>query len=238
MIYFLILVGISLLVTSLVTEGAFATKRGWTPLWALAIGKKMDRHATPSLQENRSGLDEPIDWDVDDLTNVSSSDLSATDDTGLVKLTLINEEGAHYVKIEKMPKGEAPEGLSDYRPSNVVIPTSSDDLDLDEVTAALKIDDSEIQVHDYPIVQQPQSNPEGASSPLAETTIVLAPDDMSGDLKAARTMTEIGTKLDLARAYVDDGNPAGARSILEEVLDESDDSQKQQAQQLLDSLPN
>ena len=53
----------------------------------------------------------------------------------------------------------------------------------------------------------------------------------------ARTMTEVGTKLDLARAYVDMGDPGGARSILEEVLNEGDDSQKQQAQQLLDSLP-
>jgi pilus assembly protein FimV len=51
-------------------------------------------------------------------------------------------------------------------------------------------------------------------------------------------MTEVGTKLDLARAYVDMGDPAGARSILEEVLDEGDEGQRQQAQQLLDSLPS
>jgi pilus assembly protein FimV len=44
--------------------------------------------------------------------------------------------------------------------------------------------------------------------------------------------------LDLARAYVDMGDPSGARSILEEVLDEGDEGQKQQAQQLLDSLPS
>ena len=46
---------------------------------------------------------------------------------------------------------------------------------------------------------------------------------MSDELSEARTMTEVGTKLDLARAYVDMGDPAGARSILEEVLDEGDD---------------
>ena len=66
----------------------------------------------------------------------------------------------------------------------------------------------------------------------------LAPEDMSDDLDEARTMTEVGTKLDLARAYVDMGDPAGARSILEEVLDEGDVGQRQQAQQLLDSLPS
>src|SRR5205807_4353418 len=34
------------------------------------------------------------------------------------------------------------------------------------------------------------------------------------------TMSEVGTKLDLARAYMDMGDPDGARNILEEVLAE------------------
>jgi pilus assembly protein FimV len=68
-------------------------------------------------------------------------------------------------------------------------------------------------------------------------TLALSADDMSSDLHEARTMTEVGTKLDLARAYVDMGDPSGARSILEEVLDEGDAGQRQQAQHLLDTLP-
>ena len=50
------------------------------------------------------------------------------------------------------------------------------------------------------------------------------------------TMTEVGTKLDLARAYIDMGDPDGARSILNEVLEEAVDSQRQEAQKLLDDL--
>ncbi len=50
------------------------------------------------------------------------------------------------------------------------------------------------------------------------------------------TMSEVGTKLDLARAYMDMGDPDGARSILQEVLDEGNGSQKQEAQRLLDSI--
>ena len=69
------------------------------------------------------------------------------------------------------------------------------------------------------------------------STMTFGPDDMSDELEDARTlMTEVGTKLDLARAYVDMGDPAGARSILEEVLDEGDEAQRQQAQSLLDTL--
>jgi pilus assembly protein FimV len=51
------------------------------------------------------------------------------------------------------------------------------------------------------------------------------------------TMSEVGTKLDLARAYMDMGDPEGARSILEEVLSEGSASQKTEARRLIDSLP-
>jgi pilus assembly protein FimV len=56
------------------------------------------------------------------------------------------------------------------------------------------------------------------------------------DLEPA-TMSEVGTKLDLARAYMDMGDPDGARNILEEVLNEGSVAQKQEAQRLLQSLP-
>jgi pilus assembly protein FimV len=51
------------------------------------------------------------------------------------------------------------------------------------------------------------------------------------------TMSEVGTKLDLARAYMDMGDPEGARSILEEVVQEGSASQKQEAQRLIETLP-
>ena len=45
------------------------------------------------------------------------------------------------------------------------------------------------------------------------------------------------TKLDLARAYMDMGDPDGAKNILEEVLHEGSMTQKQEAQRLMESLP-
>jgi pilus assembly protein FimV len=65
----------------------------------------------------------------------------------------------------------------------------------------------------------------------------LAPDDLAlPDLEPV-TMSEVGTKLDLARAYMDMGDPEGARNILEEVLQEGSVAQKQEAQRLIESLP-
>jgi pilus assembly protein FimV len=43
----------------------------------------------------------------------------------------------------------------------------------------------------------------------------------------------IGTKLDLAKAYLDMGDPEGARSMLDEVLAEGNDAQKGEARKLL-----
>jgi pilus assembly protein FimV len=65
----------------------------------------------------------------------------------------------------------------------------------------------------------------------------LASEDLAlPDLEPV-TMSEVGTKLDLARAYMDMGDPDGARNILEEVLNEGSAAQKQEAQRLMESLP-
>jgi pilus assembly protein FimV len=148
-----------------------------------------------------------------------------------------------FAKTEALPKdvftGEPSTDETGELPS---LAGSTDiDLDLDDLTAALKISevgDTINQPRDDATVEQPRLRAETVDVDDDESaTQALSPDAMSSDLHDARTMTEVGTKLDLARAYVDMGDPAGARSILEEVLDEGDEGQRQQAQQLMDSLP-
>ena len=60
--------------------------------------------------------------------------------------------------------------------------------------------------------------------------------ESSDDLRDSIKMTKIGTKLDLARAYVDMGDPKGALNILQEVLDEGNAEQIQLAKKLLNDL--
>lgn len=102
------------------------------------------------------------------------------------------------------------------------------DLDLDQLTQALKADlgDSE-SVGDDELTQM---------APGVETGPQEELEDSGTREQPPSEMNEIGTKLDLARAYVDMGDPDGARSILEEVLEEGDPGQKEEARQLLDSL--
>ncbi len=70
----------------------------------------------------------------------------------------------------------------------------------------------------------------------AETSRLKALEGEVAELEPV-TMSEVGTKLDLARAYMDMGDPEGARSILEEVVQEGSASQKQEAARLIESLP-
>jgi pilus assembly protein FimV len=81
----------------------------------------------------------------------------------------------------------------------------------------------------------------GHSGPAADTgfaaTQRLTSETVVASDAEPATMSEVGTKLDLARAYMDMGDPEGARSILEEVLAEGSVSQKTEARRLIDSLP-
>ena len=61
-------------------------------------------------------------------------------------------------------------------------------------------------------------------------------EELDFDLSDFDSIDEAETKLDLAAAYSDMGDPEGARGILEEVLEQGTDEQKQRAQELLDAL--
>lgn len=61
-------------------------------------------------------------------------------------------------------------------------------------------------------------------------------EELDFDLSDFDSIDEAETKLELAAAYSDMGDPEGARGILEEVLEQGTDDQKKRAQELLDSL--
>jgi pilus assembly protein FimV len=68
-----------------------------------------------------------------------------------------------------------------------------------------------------------------SSSGAADTEISLEGVASEGALPG---WDETTTKLDLAKAYIDMGDSEGARSILDEVMAEGNDSQKRQARDL------
>ncbi len=68
------------------------------------------------------------------------------------------------------------------------------------------------------------------------TTMRVATSNLALPENADLAINEVGTKLDLARAYLDMGDPDGARGILEEVMQEGNDNQQADARALLDGL--
>lgn len=71
---------------------------------------------------------------------------------------------------------------------------------------------------------------------IALDDVVPAPLENFGEISGDEFMIgddAVATKLDLARAYLDMGDPDGARSMLEEVLGEGTDAQRNEAKQLL-----
>ncbi|MDX1561369.1 MAG: FimV/HubP family polar landmark protein [Gammaproteobacteria bacterium] len=113
-------------------------------------------------------------------------------------------------------------------------PETEDDLDLnlDDFSSAL---DGGADTVEQPVASQ------FAGVDLDVGDDVPADDEPTGTEEVSpldpQTMTEVGTKLDLARAYIDMGDPEGAKSILEEVLSEGDSGQRSEAQALIDALP-
>jgi len=170
------------------------------------------------------------------------TEVSIGDDQATLLASLDDDEDTDFdfAKTEALPPNAFTGNASlDETGELPAIATTDFDLDLDDLTAALQVSeigDTIEQMRDDATVEQPRPGrfDDDDSSP----TMALEPGEFSDDLHDARTMTEVGTKLDLARAYVDMGDPSGARSILEEVLDEGDAAQRQQAQQLLDALPS
>ncbi|MFT7234668.1 MAG: pilus assembly protein FimV [Methylophagaceae bacterium] len=77
-------------------------------------------------------------------------------------------------------------------------------------------------------------------SELEAATIALSGEEdaneLEFDLSDFDQIDEAETKLDLARAYVEMGDPDGAKSILEEVVAEGDASQQSRAKTLLNEL--
>jgi pilus assembly protein FimV len=132
------------------------------------------------------------------------------------------------------------------RPIDTLVPKqarSKGDLDLD-------LDDFSAALHGGDTVEQPHAASfetgvfQGGGATPIDLDIgsdVRGDDEPTGTEEVGsvdpQTLTEVGTKLDLARAYIDMGDPEGARSILEEVLGEGDPGQRREAQTLIDALP-
>jgi pilus assembly protein FimV len=130
-----------------------------------------------------------------------------------------------------------------------VAPLSEEDLNLEDLTAETEADldktaeipiagqgpDGETLIEEI-FGEEDETKIASSEEMLTEISDSDATQEMPQIKPSDVTLSEVGTKLDLARAYIDMGDPDGAKSILEEVIEEGDDAQKKEARQLIDGL--
>ncbi len=115
----------------------------------------------------------------------------------------------------------------------------SDDIDLSSLKPSTEMDSAAIETlasfneeGDNVVDELSQSygELEEVFTGLADEELASGSDDLFGGADM------IGTKLDLARAYIDMEDHEGARGILKEVLDEGSDAQKQEAEEMMQKI--
>ena len=180
------------------------------------------RRAAGGNEEGMENILDSLDDDNQETSLTESLQVLASDD----------EDSIVMVETES-PSDSDIAALGDSMEKTVVEepePDSTDFLEMSSLHEAMEPEGTDTQE------SADETPAEGDESiEVSESFSTGAP---SLDLEEARAMTAVGTKLDLARAYVDMGEPVGAKSILEEVLEEGDEAQKQQARQLIDLLPS
>lgn len=158
-------------------------------------------------------IDEDLDLDLDELTQVLESDLESYK---------AEDDGAD-TQMAPRYTGEA----EDDADATQMAPRYSGEADGDATMMAPALEPRDEDEDDDATLMSP--GPDTAADGYgyeAGDTREMAPAEMN----------EVGTKLDLARAYIDMGDPDGARSILGEVLEEGDEAQREEARELLDNL--
>lgn len=165
-----------------------------------------------------------ISLDMDDV--LGTADAAAPEDrqegTGLPEINL-----ADFTFDEPSPETPAePEVAADV-PAVEDVPAA--EAPVAEVPAA-EAPAAEVEAAEAPAMEVPAAQAPADEAPLLDIPADVTPVD------AAELWQEVATKIDLARAYQEMGDEVGAREILEEVMTDGDEAQKQEAQLILSQL--
>jgi pilus assembly protein FimV len=201
-----------------------------------------------ALSELESQLNDDVDDSVADL-NAPSEDLEE-----------LNIEAEKQTIEEELPefdlgdssaaaKDEADEGiptleLDDLDESGDVtedtIPLPDVDLDTSSTTATNEeeaIEELATELENFDIDDVDTADVEvGAEAELPSEDDLMLPDEDLESFGELSELDDVSTKLDLARAYIEMGDKDGAKGILEEVVEEGSDAQKQEAQNMISEI--
>jgi pilus assembly protein FimV len=178
--------------------------------------------------EEPEAPDDALSLDLDeDLSSVLNEDPSLEDiELNLDGLEADLESGLPD-DVVKAERDSASESVSDFD-----LDLDLEDMDLDSLALDIDAGMESIDLEDAV-----DENPEPEPTPSAESKITDPADDFDSfddDLDLLAGEDECSTKLELAQAYLDMGDPESAKEILDEVVSLGDASQQDQARKLLE----
>ncbi len=208
----------------------------------LDLDAELEAISADELAQNAPADDESLDGsDLGDLNNI----VSGLED---VETTTKDESAQDELEIE-VPQSEFHASDVESEMDNLLDITnreeSSDEIDLDlpldldlgvsDTTGQTDVAEGLESIVDSGSTELDKIDPLVDIANLGEMDFSQMSDEGNDDIfDNADDM--VGTKLDLAKAYIDMGDQDGARSILGEVVQEGDDDQREEAEQLMQQI--
>lgn len=203
------------------------------------------------VTQNREASTDALALDFD--LGTSSEPATMADTSSMLPTPMDESAAAVPGALDFDITGTSPNLAAD----TVVAETSLDELALDiapvakaaatqEKTADVSTEDALAFTLDFPVTpeSEPAAAPAAESEPgmsgLGEISLDLevpAPEASAADEVKDSRWHEVATKLDLARAYQEMGDSAGAREILEEVVRDGDERQRAAAAAMMQQMP-
>jgi pilus assembly protein FimV len=177
-------------------------------------------------EESVTSQDDHIEFDLNEFAAADNSEA---------------EDISEAIDAEKAETAGADNDLDDDLLAFDTAFGEQDDNQTEQNDAPLELDINEQQAPEQSLSFDEEVQPAADETESDESEpFNLSEDDDTPDLEfdigELDDIDEAETKLDLAAAYVDMGDPDGARSILNEVLVEGNDEQKDRANEILNTL--
>ena len=210
----------------------------------LTLDEDLDLDFDLDLDDDSTTLSD--EGDLDDLDEPSLDDLGAElDELGATADSLPDESAdqSSDAQAAAVPDDDIELDLDELNDS-LQEDTALDDLALDD----LALDDLELDVDDEAdlgLAQTPDLADAASDDDDEDSVVNLGGEvdesftqdvESDDDLDFLGEGDEVATKLDLARAYIDMGDTEGASDILDEVMQEGTDEQKQEATALMERI--
>ncbi len=186
----------------------------------------------PTLAQEVDEIEDEVSNTIEfNLDDYSSDERVSSAESSIASLDEINDDSDSLSFDTSFPLDD-----EDKKPAFDVPLNFETDLDKDEDVLSLNDEPVSLDLTEEAYPAELLSTEDNLQDFDTELNLESENNDIEFDISGYDEIDEAETKLDLASAYADMGDPDGARNILEEVLKEGNAEQKSKAQALLKGL--